>query len=245
MKFLRMFLGFSGLERLDQLDAAAGEAWLEVESLRVCPKRKRTIGARALNKRRGALAAFGRWLHRSRRFPRDPFLGLPTRNERTDRRLERRSLTFEEVTDLLGQVGSPALFERRVVYLAALLTGLRRAELGALLWEDLDLERTELTVRAQVAKNRKTATLPIVEPALSGLRELRSRRLAGEDTRPPRGNYGRPLPAVETATGSSTACRQSRRSAGTWRKPGSISPTWTFTRSGGRARRSSAAWAFR
>ena len=53
--------------------------------------------------------------------------------------------------------------ERRLIYLTAVLTGLRRGELEQLTWRDLSLDgpKAWLTVRAAVAKNGEAATLPI------------------------------------------------------------------------------------
>jgi integrase len=45
--------------------------------------------------------------------------------------------------------------------IAALDTGMRRGELLTLLWRDVDLQRRELTVRAENTKTRKTRHLPI------------------------------------------------------------------------------------
>jgi len=70
----------------------------------------------------------------------------------------RRALSFEEMQSLLDVCGP-----RKAVYLAAVFTGLRRAELGALQWGDvhLDAPAPYLCVRAATAKNRKEQPVPL------------------------------------------------------------------------------------
>jgi integrase len=55
--------------------------------------------------------------------------------------------------------------------IAALETGCRRGELLALQWRDIDLQRRELTVRAENAKTREGRVLPI-SPRLAGILEM-------------------------------------------------------------------------
>ena len=55
--------------------------------------------------------------------------------------------------------------------IAALDTGMRRGELLALQWHDVDLKRRELTVRAETSKTRKTRHLPI-SARLAGVLEM-------------------------------------------------------------------------
>ncbi len=53
--------------------------------------------------------------------------------------------------------------ERRLIYMTLVLTGLRRGELAALTWADLQLDDVPawVTVPASVAKNRKAESVPI------------------------------------------------------------------------------------
>ena len=73
--------------------------------------------------------------------------------ETNDRRRERRAFTDAEIKRLLS-VAPP---ERRIVYLTAIHTGLRRGELFNLEWRDLFLEATpsHIILRAETTKNEK------------------------------------------------------------------------------------------
>ena len=84
---------------------------------------------------------------------------------------ERRALTPEEAGRLLaycedaprlaGRTWSLTGEERRLLYLVALKTGLRANELRQLRRADVDVEAATLTVRAAVAKSRKSRRLPL------------------------------------------------------------------------------------
>jgi len=87
----------------------------------------------------------------------------------------RRALTDAEVGRLLDVAA-----DRRIVYLTALLTGLRRTELSSLRWGDvhLDAVRPFLTVRASTTKNHLAATMFLRDDLAT---ELRTLRPAGAD----------------------------------------------------------------
>jgi integrase len=65
--------------------------------------------------------------------------------------------------------------DRKPLYLTALLTGLRRSEVKALVWGDmhLDAPRPFLTLRASTAKNRKAATIWLRDDLVAELRRIR------------------------------------------------------------------------
>ncbi len=66
--------------------------------------------------------------------------------------------------------------ERRLIYMTMVLTGLRKGELAGLVWGDLSLDdgNAWLTVRACIAKNRKTESLPVRADLADELRTWRS-----------------------------------------------------------------------
>jgi hypothetical protein len=72
---------------------------------------------------------------------------------------------------------------RRVAYLAAMLTGLRRGELRQLRWGDLQLEGPSPTVlaRASISKNHRAARLPLNVDLASALRQHRPVRATAAD----------------------------------------------------------------
>lgn len=99
--------------------------------------------ARTANTQRQYILAFAAWATNDGRadFAR---LGrmAKRRKEDLDRRRERRALTAAEEAALLEAAGP-----RRLVYRLALETGLRKNEIRALAWADLDLENGVGTVR--------------------------------------------------------------------------------------------------
>src|SRR5690606_5078008 len=68
------------------------------------------------------------------------------------------------------------------VVLVAMNTGLRRGELLGLRWEDIDLEREVLVVRAESAKNGKPRYVPLNAEAIEALKKWQ--RQAPRDDRP-------------------------------------------------------------
>ncbi len=83
---------------------------------------------------------------------------------------ERRALTEEECMRLLDSAGP-----RRVVYLAALLTGLRRGTLCALRWGHVHLDdgAPRIVVPAALMKNRYGHVAPLRDDLAAALRSIR------------------------------------------------------------------------
>src|SRR5262249_35701517 len=77
----------------------------------------------------------------------------------------------EEMLRLLEVAG-----ERKPVYLMAVQTGLRRSELAALKWGDVQVEAVTpfVRVRASTTKNGKAAELRLVVELAAALSELRA-----------------------------------------------------------------------
>ncbi len=82
----------------------------------------------------------------------------------------RRALTDDELARLL-EVAGP----RRLLYLTAMYTGLRRGELRQLQWGDLrlDAERPHVHLRAKTTKNRKAESIPLHPELVAELRAAR------------------------------------------------------------------------
>lgn len=83
---------------------------------------------------------------------------------------KRRALADDEVTRLLAVAGP-----RRVVYLLALTTGLRRKELKLLQWGDVHLEAPHpfINARPSTTKNGKTAVLWLRDDVVDELRKIK------------------------------------------------------------------------
>lgn len=154
-------------ERLREIEATPAEG------LRGHHKRQRS--AKALNRYRWALGAFFKWLVEEDRWAQNPVAKVKAAKEGdTD---ADRALRLEEARALLlAETTRP---ERRAVYALAIMTGLRKGEINALLWRDLDLESGHVTIRKSVEKARRGAVLPLRPLTAHLLRELRAGRAAG------------------------------------------------------------------
>ncbi len=189
---LTSYLEASHATTLGRIDLVEAQRWL-------ADLAASGLSARSVNKRFQTLRQFGHWLVRARRHTHNPFEGLCTRNEETDRRRVRRALTEEELARFLDAARRRPLEEgarkrarrglsatvaakfRRVgearayLYAFAAGTGLRRGELQGLTWADVDEERAVLTVRATVAKARRMQELPLRRDVVAGLGAQRER----------------------------------------------------------------------
>ena len=135
--------------------------------------RNNLAGKRApktLNLYLGALQSFLNWLVDSKRLTENPLRGV--RNSKNfEQKRPRRACTDEEAMRLLA-VAPP---ERRLIYLLALHTGLRRNEMETLEQRDLFLNESSpfIELRACNSKNRKGTTVwlhPEIAEALLGAR---------------------------------------------------------------------------
>jgi integrase len=135
------------------------------------------LAAKTLNEYLAALSAFCEWLIRTGRWLVNPVKSIGrVRTEGREKR-KRRALADGEVERLL-EVGG----ERGIVYLAALLTGLRRSELDELRWSDvhLDAPRPYIEARASTTKNGRRAILRLRDDLGGGTScEASSGRLRG------------------------------------------------------------------
>jgi len=144
--------------------------------------------ARTQNYARGALSGFFAWLEKTGRWGDNPVKRV-ARVREVEKAKRRRALYPAELARLLIATRErPVADERRarerkgwradvpddqaerlrargaeraLVYLTAATTGLRRGELGGLAPGDVDLDAATVTVRAELAKNGREATLPL------------------------------------------------------------------------------------
>jgi integrase len=135
-----------------------------------------------------SIKAFTRWLIRDRRNPTDPLAHLSRLNVSTARRHDRRALTPDEFSRLIkaartgGQIEGVSGTDRAMVYLLAAYTGFRRAEIGSLTFQSLDLDGDPptATVGASFSKRRREDT-QVLHPEL--VKELKG-WLATKQPRP-------------------------------------------------------------
>jgi len=122
---------------------------------------------KTLNEYLLSIRALLNWMAAKRRILSNPLQSvemLPTR----DRQVRpRRALSHDEVCALLQVAG-----ERRIIYLTAAMTGLRRGELAQLLPADilLDGPKAWIMARATTTKNGKRAAQPVHEQLAKELR---------------------------------------------------------------------------
>ena len=124
------------------------------------------------------LRYFFRWLSSRAGLP-DPFRDLEAPKKPRE---EAAWLTGEEFTRLLDAAGKPCrrrpgLAERdRLVLLALVATGLRRSELLALDWGDLDLDNPRPSLLVRRGKGGKPRRQPLAAPLARELSGLRARQ---------------------------------------------------------------------
>src|SRR5580658_2866115 len=89
----------------------------------------------------------------------------------------RRAFTDDEMQRLLAIAGT-----RKVVYLTAVYTGLRRSEMSALELDDLHLEEEKpfINVRASTTKNHQQAVIALHSDLMTELRSHVATMPAGE-----------------------------------------------------------------
>ncbi len=114
------------------------------------------LSARTINASRAAVVAFVNWCVKSGRMAENPLRIIPKLDERKDRRRVRRAMSNDELIRLLDAAGP-----RRLVYLTAAMTGLRRGELRKITWGDIDLADRYLRVRIGVGKASREDVIPL------------------------------------------------------------------------------------
>lgn len=139
---LRRLVTDCGWNYLRSVEADSFVAWRSRQ--RMAPK--------TVNEFLGVASQFCTWLIRQGRLERNPLAVVGRVDGRGKQTFDRRVLTSDEFQRLLDAAG-----RRRVVYLAAVYTALRRNALRLLQWGDVHLEapRPYLAVRAATQKDRK------------------------------------------------------------------------------------------
>lgn len=154
-----------------------------------------------------AVKQFGNWLEDEGVVLRNPFKRTALIAGEHNKKFNRQALGFKELGDLAAAAevrsrdayaashprAKPETLDRyaefgrnrAVLYWAAAFTGLRRGELKALAWGDLDLEARVLTVQAPTTKNRKRLLIPLV-PWLADLLITWRKHQAVRGSRTPR-----------------------------------------------------------
>lgn len=187
----RLRFMLAGVRSLAEVTPKAIEAALQ----RLVSQKR--VGAKTQNAYREVLGAFFRRLVRLDLWPRNPVDAVGRAQVMGPTRV-RRALRLAEAQGLLKN----APLERRVCYALAIFDGLRRSEIASLRWEDLDLDRGQLSIRAEHEKARRGALLPLTPWLVATLRELRAARAEGRHDAMP---LGRPKERVGWCPGDLVA----------------------------------------
>jgi integrase len=134
---------------------------------------RQTLAPKTLNEYLASTRSLFNWMVKHGRIERNP-LALVQKVQSNGKQLRpRRAFTREEFQRLLAVAGP-----RKALYLTAVFTGLRRGELAALEWDDVDLdaERPFLKARASTTKNHKEAVIGLHQDVVAELRSIRPRR---------------------------------------------------------------------
>jgi integrase len=131
---------------------------------------KQKKSAKTLKDYHDAATALLKWMERQQRSAGNPLAQVGRVQTKGKQVRMRRACTFDELNRLLAVSGP-----RRVGYLTAFFTGLRRAELRALEWGDvhLDLEARFIAVRAGTTKNHDKAEIHLHPQLARELARLR------------------------------------------------------------------------
>lgn len=134
-----------------------------------------SFAPKTLNDYLGMATAFFNWLIKTERYSFNPLKNISKVTPRKTR--FRRAFTIDELKKLTSQG------KYRLVYWLAATTGLRAAEIKSLQWGDLHQQGDEawLSVRGSTTKNRKDATIPLVQELVQELITLRSIHYKGSD----------------------------------------------------------------
>jgi integrase len=123
-----------------------------------------------------AARCFFNWLVKLGRVGSNPLLSVEKAKTKEGKAEEVRAFSDGEMLRLLTVAG-----ERKTVYLMAVHTGLRRSELAALKWDDLQLDAVTpfVKVRGSTTKNGKPADMRLLPELAAALGELKSKRADG------------------------------------------------------------------
>lgn len=128
------------------------------------------MAPKTLNEYRDTMFSFMEWLKRTGRINDNPLQNADRVEMRGKERVKRRALTDDEAMRLLHVAGS-----RKAVYLFALQTGVRRGEMFALRWADVEIDKEPFSVRvrASTSKNHEECILGLKPELASMLKTIR------------------------------------------------------------------------
>jgi len=190
------------VQRAARLIDACGFAYpgdIDAEKVRnVLGGMRRKLSARTVNSHLGSLKSLCSWMVKAGRITRNPVRHVAPLPE-IEKRKRRRALTAKEAGELLAAAAKGEKHhgltgpERALVYRLALTTGARANEIRTLTRGDFHLNAAQpyVTIRAENAKNRKTANLPLRPEVAAELVEYFAARPAMPAARAFPGGWGK------------------------------------------------------
>ncbi len=137
---------------------------------------------------RSKLNRFFEWLVKTGHIKQNPFslIQYPDVQYEDKKFLGRREIQKIFTSLALSQVRQGVFIQRRnlAIFATLLYTGIRKSELLGLQVTDLDLQRRELTVRAETSKSRLRRTVPMSSELMKLLRDYLAERVRRRLTTP-------------------------------------------------------------
>ncbi|MEX2215337.1 MAG: tyrosine-type recombinase/integrase [Phycisphaeraceae bacterium] len=152
---------------------------------------QKAMSAKTANDYLDAASGLVKWMISQRRLASNPLASVERVDGRGRETFERAVLTADEFQRLLQHAGS----NRRVLYLVAVMTSLRRGTLYKLTWADVHLDEAEAFIRVRAAhnKNRQEQICELREDVVAELRRIRP-----ADSKPSSRVFNRILPYRHT-----------------------------------------------
>jgi integrase len=128
---------------------------------------KQTLSPKTINEYLGSISSLLNWMEKHERIARNPLQHVQKVQGNGAQVRPRRAFSDDEMQRLLSIAGP-----RKVVYLTAVYTGLRRSELSSLEPRDLHTEGEKpfINVRASTTKNHQQAVIALHPELLAALR---------------------------------------------------------------------------
>lgn len=141
---------------------------------------------KTLNEYLNAISGLLNWLEAAGRVGVNPLRHVPRCEVKGQERVKRRALTRGQLANLCSHP------KRGLVYQFAAFTGLRRAEIRALNWDDISFDAGTVRVRASTSKNKEAVALPLHPELLAALQFFK------ESLRVARRQVFRSVPEIST-----------------------------------------------
>jgi integrase len=151
-----------------------------------------------------------RYTHRGKKYLVDvnPVMSIPRQSSAEKPR--DRVLSTEEVAALLHNLSGNHFSIQVAKFIKLLLVtgGQRPYELSVALWSDIDFENRVWTIQSNVSKNKKIHLVPLVESAITQLKELSELTGEGKLLFPKKYNLDEPMPTSTVAQSIRNYCKQ-------------------------------------